>query len=701
MILLGSVQLKNFLSHKDTTIDFAQHKKVLLDGVSGSGKSSVIDAILWGLYGKSRTSNNRSLIHTGAKEASVEVELIQYGDNDITYIKIHRGVNTRGKHYLKVLESRPKNTNYKLVPTAGVKDTQDFIEQHILHASYTLFINSICYPQDNVESFVKQSAGNRKDLILEIIRAGDYDSYLKKSKEVYTSTKTEIGKIEVATATHERTITEESEEADKLPEYEKADTKFKDEIKDLDTARQMLSKENELEQVQRETLRHKEKDLSDINNELDLFPDQILKLQEQIDNLGKDDEDIFKAGEIEAEKKELARLKELKKVAEEWSKKYLPLLEEAPSEHNYDTDIDKINEQIIKIMEENQTFCPEIGRVCPTLEKQLQKSTAFLNEQLEQKQKQKQEQEVAVKAYNDKIKALGEQPKTPIDANETSIRQLEEKIIRSEKHDYLVETKRKSLEESITNYSADLKKAKESQTTIKKEIEDIKSKLSDRDIQHELSEMNAKYNATNMEYTQNLQQLTIAQQAKKRVDEAKAQFKALEKEKTSLEENLEHLELVVEAFGPNGVKAIVIDHVIPRLEDRINEVLSKLSDFRVELDTQKSGVKEETIIEGLFINIVNPQGEKLDFNNYSGGEKMRIIVAIAEGLADLSKHIGFRILDEAIVGLDQETAEGFSDVILDVEDRFEQLICISHLQNIKDMFEDKIHITKVNGVSTI
>ena len=140
--------------------------------------------------------------------------------------------------------------------------------------------------------------------------------------------------------------------------------------------------------------------------------------------------------------------------------------------------------------------------------------------------------------------------------------------------------------------------------------------------------------------------------------------------------------------------------MIPQLEDAINNVLSKLSEFRVKLETQKDSADGENVIEGLFINIFNEEGDEYDFNNYSGGQKLKISVAISEALASIQK-VGFRIFDEIFIGLDEESTDAFSSVVSSLQDRFPQILCISHLRMIQDKFEDKIYVKKVGGISTI
>jgi len=166
-------------------------------------------------------------------------------------------------------------------------------------------------------------------------------------------------------------------------------------------------------------------------------------------------------------------------------------------------------------------------------------------------------------------------------------------------------------------------------------------------------------------------------------------------------EEKESLELLKEALSPRGVKAVVIDYIVPQLEERINGVLGQMSDFKIRLDTQKATADEEGVKEGLFITVINDKQEELPFGSYSGGEKVKITVAISEALASLMNQIGFRIMDENIVSLDSESTEGFVDVLERLQEKFPQLMVISHLPEVKDIFEKKITIIKTNGVSHI
>jgi len=186
--------------------------------------------------------------------------------------------------------------------------------------------------------------------------------------------------------------------------------------------------------------------------------------------------------------------------------------------------------------------------------------------------------------------------------------------------------------------------------------------------------------------------------ARQRVEHVKANIDKIKKEVLKLKGKAEGLKLLKEAFGNNGIKAMVADLTVPKLENRVNEILSRLSDFAIRMETQKEGAGKDTVLEGLFISVINGEGNETDFDAYSGGERLKITVAISEALAEMGK-ADFRILDELFVGLDDDSTEKFAEIMVELNDRFSQLVCVSHLKSIKDIFPDRVTAVKKNGIT--
>ncbi len=70
--MIESIKIMDFLSHKNTEICLGNSTSVFV-GNNGSGKSSVVDAITFALFGKHTRKNNRGLVRRGASSAFVQV----------------------------------------------------------------------------------------------------------------------------------------------------------------------------------------------------------------------------------------------------------------------------------------------------------------------------------------------------------------------------------------------------------------------------------------------------------------------------------------------------------------------------------------------------------------------------------------------------------------------------------------------------
>lgn len=155
------------------------------------------------------------------------------------------------------------------------------------------------------------------------------------------------------------------------------------------------------------------------------------------------------------------------------------------------------------------------------------------------------------------------------------------------------------------------------------------------------------------------------------------------------------------AFSRGGIPALLIDRAIPQLEDEANEVLETLSDGRmsVALRTQKE-TKAKTVAETLDIVIADEGGERA-YEQYSGGERMRVDLSLRIGLSSLlAARAGARcellILDETCAPLDAEGRDQFVECLAKVADRFATVLVVSHIPDLKDQFPYCLEVTK-NG----
>ena len=175
----------------------------------------------------------------------------------------------------------------------------------------------------------------------------------------------------------------------------------------------------------------------------------------------------------------------------------------------------------------------------------------------------------------------------------------------------------------------------------------------------------------------------------------------------ALEEQGIYQELV-NAFGKQGIQAMLIETVVPRLEAEANILLGRMTDNRmhVKLETQRerrSGPSGEPV-ETLEIKVSDELGLR-SYELYSGGEAFRVNLALRIALSKvLSQRTGAPLptlfIDEGFGTQDASGRERILDVISAIEPDFDKIIVITHLDDLKDMFPARIEVQKDGNGST-
>lgn len=701
MILLKSIQLNNFLSHPNTQINLTNEQRLLLDGNSGSGKSSVVEGIIWGLYGKGRV-DNRYLVKKKKKEASITIILGDSEDSNISY-RIKRSISTKGKHNLEVEEINNKG-EYVPIKETGIKNIQYHLEKNILRSSYLLFINSIAYPQENNDAFVKQTAKKRKDIIMEMIQAEDYEEYLKMTKDTLYNTKIKLESYNNQIKDKEQRIEENKQnigDIEKEKEKERdAERKLDEKQKEIDALtedKNEKSKRLSNLSIKKETLEKLQQEEQDCYNNIENLDNKITNIQTtNIENLKKD------VSEFQRAKKELNIEQKKSTEYNRWLEEYnnYEKLKPGLPVKGYQEKIDELNQKIIEVMREKVPTCPNCGTKYAEFEESKQNRSKELETELTNIETEKQNYEQQTAEIDNQLQELMKRMPTFDPAKMTQLDHIKEALADSEKKLYEAQNNislKEQLEEQLKQEQVkkkDIEKQKNklnSELKEENELQQEKNKL-DKNIEQEKQKLNDMQTEI-----QNIKVfITQAENAQKEKEKLEKEVNDLNEKIDTTNYNIKSLESLKEAFSPNGIRTIVIDYMIPQLEERINNILEKLSDFRVSLETQKEGVSGNTVLEGLFISIINDMGEEFDFASYSGGEKVKISLAINEALAEISR-INFRIMDETVVALDNESTYQFVESLSDIQSKVNQTICISHLPEIKEMFEDKISFKKVKG----
>ena len=161
MILFEKVRWKNFLStgNQYSEISFKGSATTLIVGVNGSGKSTVLDALTFSLFGKPfRKINKPQLINsTNEKDCKVEIEF-SIGTTDW---KVTRGIKPNNFEIYR--------DGKLLDQTANANDQQKWLEQNVLKMNYKSFTQIVVLGSSTFVPFMQLTATNRRDVIEDLL----------------------------------------------------------------------------------------------------------------------------------------------------------------------------------------------------------------------------------------------------------------------------------------------------------------------------------------------------------------------------------------------------------------------------------------------------------------------------------------------------------------------------------------------------
>ncbi len=193
------------------------------------------------------------------------------------------------------------------------------------------------------------------------------------------------------------------------------------------------------------------------------------------------------------------------------------------------------------------------------------------------------------------------------------------------------------------------------------------------------------------------QRLEFAEQHAARQPEAeKAHHEAIE-QRTVFEQ-------LVNAFGKRGMQAMIIESAIPDIEAEANALLGRMTDGRmsVALLTQRESKAGDSTIETLDIVISDEYGER-PYETFSGGEAFRINFALRIALSKLLAHragtnLRTLVIDEGFGSQDAQGRDRLVEAITSVQDDFDLVLVITHIDELKDAFPMRIDVVKsANG----
>ena len=161
MITFKKIRYKNFLSTGNhfTEIDFQQHHTNLIIGTNGAGKSTMLDALTFGLFNKPfRKINKPQLVNTtNERDCVVEIE---FSVNSRDYL-VRRGIKPN------IFDIEVNGT--ALHKEADDRSNQRILEENILKVNYKSFTQIVILGSSTFVPFMQLTTSNRREVIEDLL----------------------------------------------------------------------------------------------------------------------------------------------------------------------------------------------------------------------------------------------------------------------------------------------------------------------------------------------------------------------------------------------------------------------------------------------------------------------------------------------------------------------------------------------------
>ncbi len=196
--------LKNFLSYRETTLDFRGLHTACICGANGSGKSSLLESITWAIWGESRAASEDDVLHTGTDYVRVDFQFISNQ-------QIYKVIRSRHRGKSSVLEFQiESNGNFRSLTAKGLRATQEQIIDAI-KLDYDTFTNSAYLRQGRADEFMLYGPSKRKQVLADLLKLDRYEILAEQAKEIARNHKTQVDILDAKIETEKQQLSQQNE----------------------------------------------------------------------------------------------------------------------------------------------------------------------------------------------------------------------------------------------------------------------------------------------------------------------------------------------------------------------------------------------------------------------------------------------------------------------------------------------------------
>jgi exonuclease SbcC len=737
-LILKKVIIENIRSHEYLEFEPASIGVTAISGENGAGKSTIVDAFSWSLFGtRLHGLRNKNYIREGvdAKEKTVQViSYIRVGNTD--FMIKRKITSNEGACECKVFSYNEEIGDWEFESGPAVTHAESFIRS-ILNIDEKGFLSSVFIQQKQVDQIVSASPTERGQVIEKLIGVSAITESTKLAREESRALQRAADIIQPGSLDDEKA---------KVDEFKIKVTTAKDNLKDVDEALKTLEQElvvlRATEQAETELQNH----LDSLNTSLDNVKKDDSYLKENLKNytkILKDNSEIsidYKLKEIieeelsESLEKEKAIQNELNNINIQITR-YTSLFEETLNydeiKASYDEITDNYNDlmnkksvldealmglkvkvksvkQHLELLKSGAAECPVCGHPILNPEEEFKKHTEEQNENKKEFKQIKEEltelEEAISKIGNDKTQyeALLEKATEQVNSVDDFKKAKENKqtkeaelnsiqlvinknreqladINANEKHRDLINTAK----EQVTISEQRLKDNKKERARLEKEIStlNVLPKSTYKVLLNNLKEKEDLLVKTNIQKASLDGELKlIVEQAKqavqdyKRCKEASENYERLHNQITIM--NLTNQSLI--KFKEQRIK-----NSIPELTDIASEILARFTDNKF----------TQLILTDKFETfVVTENNVKRPVSQLSGGElsaaAIALRLAIALFLNNGQQHL--LILDEVLTAMSSDRSQLILETITSLTNA--QIILIAHNDGINSFADKVVHL---------
>lgn len=660
--MLSELQVKNWMSYEKEKVVFSGGSTIAVVGENGHGKSSLLEAIPFTLFGDGR-DGMKGLIRIGSDDGMSTALVLSDVPGPGRTMRVERGVTKGGNGYLKVW------VDDELVEKGGASPSnnkaQDFVDA-VLGIDSETFQLTAFFGLGTNDSLMQVRPSERLETLQKLAQVDICSEFHKvaneKAKDFQKAADEDKRAIEVAS----EAVADTDELGSELSKVKANLEKQRESLENLFAKRASLRKDEDTFQGllrEQEGMRQKKvmqkKQLDSAQYQLTDAEQEMTELKEKSREYAQNIADAEKAlAEFES-------LEEYQKRSEE------KMVEKASIE------------AAIKL---RQTAATTNADDCPLC-------GAPLDSEVHKDWKEEIE---ALKEQHGKVKR--------------SLDELHRKILKRGE----LEKQQDKLKSQMQSINRNGEIAKKQQDKAKKEIEQVKAEIKKTDgrlnaireqmkgydeIVDKMKDLDEKIGTKQSEVGSSEAEVKSLTKQIDQAKKAKANLKSLEKQVKEYMEKASGYKTVAEAFSRYAIPVQLLRNIREAIEQRSTRIYQHFQYGEIVIrDTE--GAKP-----GVEFVLLDELGER-PYKALSAGEKVMMFLAVRVAITQIingsrNNMVDFLVLDEVAGNLSPTKRESLTKLINTLLKRyFSQIFAVSHV-DLRDIFDRTLNVEKTNGVSHV